>query len=271
MWNIRGLQYPCCFCISLVCDIGWWHIAQICLWHLFCTIQLPEMCEIPWQCKQNILKADVALKHCACVWDADLWCFGFFSPHLPRWWGGQCWTWHAEIYTRESVLSSRVAAPSLSPSMSCFTVCQLHAASWYWWHPCWGADQIHIWTQFPVVLRSCWPSFQQWLLFPVSSWCVGELWCTELGGCVWTRSKAEAGFWVVPKDRHSPCLCSMASCQPAHRCPHPELQHPGRMFPPHDSNQMVFRKQKHLKHMAFAMVFAAHRKELTFVERVGLM
>lgn len=145
-----------------MCDTRWWH-RFVCA---ICSVQSSSLRRVRYPGSAN--KISSRLKHCAAVWDTDLCFFLFFFPlTCPDGGVGRCWIWLAKIYTRESALSSRVLVPSLSPSMSCFSVCQLPAASWYCWHPCWRADQTHTRTQFPVVLRNCWPSFQGWLPFPV--------------------------------------------------------------------------------------------------------
>lgn len=72
-------------------------------------------------------------------------------------------------------------------------------------------------------------------------------WCMELGGCLDLGARQRQVSEWCPRTETVQCLCSTASHQSAHQCPHPTLQHPGSMFPPLNSNQMVFREQKHLK------------------------
>lgn len=113
-----------------------------------------------------------------------------------------------------------MVAPSLSPPVSCFSVCQLQPASWYWWHPCQSCPDPHqdmvpcgsekLLTKLPRVNGGCYSL--------CSSWCMREIWCMELSVCVFRpRSKAETGFCVVPKgwDSQVPVLHSLPpACPP---------------------------------------------------------
>lgn len=95
--------------------------------------------------------------------------FLFFSPHLPRWWGGQllsltCWDPHQGecfVFTGGSSFPLTICVLFQHvPAAGCLLEPVLLA-------PVPESDQTHTRTQFPVELRNCWPSFQRWLLFPV--------------------------------------------------------------------------------------------------------
>lgn len=126
------------------------------------------------------------------------------------------------------------------------------------------ADQTHTRTQCPVVLRNCWQNFQESMVAAIpcaapGAWERSGAWscqcaCFDLGA-----RQRQVSAWC-PRAGTVKCLCSTAPHQPAHPCPHPTLQHPGTMF--RDSNQMVFREQKHLKCVCHGLCSTQERVNL---------
>lgn len=209
--------------------------------------------KIPWQCKQNIFKTDVALKHCAAVWDTDL--LVFFFPSLAQMVGWAAVEFDMLISTPGKVLCLHRFLPCHHPySASCRLppgtggTCAReqtrptpgHSSLWFWE----TADQ--------AANGGCYSLCRSW--------------CMELGGCLDLGARQRQVSEWCPRTETVQCCAP----QPPTSLPTSALtQHcsilaacsllsiPTRWSSGNRSTWSVF-----------AVVFAAHRKELTFAERV---